>query len=288
MTKRPESANPIPQKQPSLLISRQEAEEQIRGRILEGKELLSLQIQTATDLEKGETQKKIWHDYNEELLLRIFDTAKFAEEYSYIGVGFGYLDYSLADGIRDFFSDLNKYIGRLESIKSRLKLIPDANKSDIELRAAPRDVLTNKVFIVHGHDEEAKQSVARMIEKLGLEVVILHEQPNQSRTIIEKFEAHSDVAFAIIVLTPDDIGTSKDNPQDLKPRARQNVILELGYFIGRLGRNRVCALHKGDIEIPTDFSGVIWVPMDQAGRWKFDLGREMKTAGLDIDLNKIV
>ncbi|MEE8356570.1 MAG: nucleotide-binding protein, partial [Anaerolineales bacterium] len=102
---------------------------------------------------------------------------------------------------------------------------------------------SKKIFIVHGRDEEAKDSLARFLEKLGLEVIILHEQPNQGRTIIEKFEDYSDVGFAVVLLTPDDIG-GRANDLELLPRARQNVVFELGFFIGALGRERVCALHK--------------------------------------------
>jgi predicted nucleotide-binding protein len=134
--------------------------------------------------------------------------------------------------------------------------------------------------------------VARFLERLGTEVVILHEQPNGGRTIIEKFEDYSDVRYAVVLLTPDDVGASQNDLDDLLPRARQNVIFELGFFIGALGRERVCALHKGDlqgeIEIPSDFSGVIWIRMDSEGAWQFKLAREIKAAGFLIDLNRLV
>jgi predicted nucleotide-binding protein len=105
-----------------------------------------------------------------------------------------------------------------------------------------------RVFVVHGHDGEAKETVARFLEKLELEPIILHEQPNQGRTVIEKFEtSSSDVAFAVVLLTPDDLGRAANGPPDLSARARQGVILELGYFLGRLGRTRVCALHRGGV-----------------------------------------
>ena len=112
-----------------------------------------------------------------------------------------------------------------------------------------------KIFIVHGHDNEAKAEVARFVERLGFQAIILHEQVSRNRTVIEKFEANSDVSFAIVLLTPDDEGGKKGDPA--KPRARQNVVLELGYFVGRLGRDKVCALKRGEVEIPSDFNGVI-------------------------------
>jgi predicted nucleotide-binding protein len=112
------------------------------------------------------------------------------------------------------------------------------------LREQPTVVLSpNKVFVVHGHDDEAKESVARFLERLGLETVVLNEQSNRGRTIIEKLEGHADVAFAVVLLTPDDRGESKDKPYDNQElRARQNVIFELGNFLAKLGRRNVCAL----------------------------------------------
>ena len=140
-----------------------------------------------------------------------------------------------------------------------------------------------KVFIVHGHDEGARESVARFLEQLQFDPIILHEQANRGRTIIEKIEAHGDVGFAVILLTPDDVGSVKDG--DLQPRARQNVLLELGYFIGRLGRSRVCALKRGDVEVPSDFGGVVYEPFDAGGAWKQALSRELQDAGFEIDWN---
>ena len=145
---------------------------------------------------------------------------------------------------------------------------------------------TKEVFIVHGRDDEAKETVARFLDRLGLSPVILHEQPNQGRTIIEKFEQHAHVGFALALLTPDDLGALQENKNILKPRARQNVIFEFGYFIGRLGRERVCALTKGDIEIPSDYEGVIYIPLDDSEGWKMKLVKEFKNAGLDVDANR--
>jgi predicted nucleotide-binding protein len=137
-----------------------------------------------------------------------------------------------------------------------------------------------KAFIVHGHDEGARETVARFLEQVGFEAIILHEQANQGRTVIEKIEAHGDVGFAVVLLTPDDVDSAKGG--DPKPRARQNVLLELGYFVGRLGRSRVCALKRGEVEIPSDFGA-----FDATGGWKLAPGRELKAAGFEIDWNKV-
>ncbi len=145
---------------------------------------------------------------------------------------------------------------------------------------------SRKVFIVHGHDDGARETVARFLERIGLEAIILHEQANQGRTIIEKVVAHSDVGFAVVLLTPDDEGCAKGSVPE--PRARQNVLLELGYFIGRLGREKVCALKRGTLEIPSDFAGVVWETMDSSGGWKQALARELEAAGHSIDWNKVM
>ncbi len=145
---------------------------------------------------------------------------------------------------------------------------------------------TNKVFVIHGRDDGTKQTVARFLERLSLKPVILHEQPNEGRTIIEKFEDYADVGFAVVLLTPDDVGSLKDEEQNSKPRARQNVIFEFGYFIGKLDRKRVCALVKGDVEKPSDYDGVLYIPLDDFGGWEKKLIKELKSAGFQVDANR--
>jgi len=145
--------------------------------------------------------------------------------------------------------------------------------------------LSRKVFIVHGHDEGAREMVARFLDRLGFHSIILHEQANQGRAVIEKVEAHGDVGFAVVLLTTDDEGCVKGGTPE--PRVRQNVLLELGYFLGRLGRDKVCALKRGVVEIPSDFAGVVWESMDNNG-WKIALGRELEAAGHEIDWNKLM
>lgn len=112
--------------------------------------------------------------------------------------------------------------------------------------------LSRKVFIVHGHDKETKQYVARFLEKLGFEVVILHEQANMGRTLMEKFEANAEVGFAVILLTPDDVGgTRVGGPQ--QPRARQNVLLELGYLSEGLGAKECAPSNRVNWKCPPTF-----------------------------------
>jgi len=143
----------------------------------------------------------------------------------------------------------------------------------------------NKVFIVHGRDELAKTEVARFLENLGCSAIILHEQVNAGKTIIEKIDEHTNVGFGLVLYTPCDVGRfSKD--KNLKNRARQNVVFEHGYLLGKLGRDKVCALVKGDVEPPSDISGVVYVPFDDHGAWKMKVVKEMQQLGYEVDMNK--
>ncbi|WP_404978918.1 TIR domain-containing protein [Caballeronia novacaledonica] len=146
----------------------------------------------------------------------------------------------------------------------------------------------SSVFLVHGHNDALREMTARFMEKLGLEVVILSEKVNSGDTIIEKLERHSSVHFAVVLMTSDDVGAKKGaTPEGLQSRARQNVILELGYFIAKIGRSRVCVLYEEDVELPSDYYGVAYVPIDSKGAWRFALAKEFKHRGLNVDLNKL-
>lgn len=194
-------------------------------------------------------------------------------------------------GFTFFYPNSRRAISAIHSLVGQL-IIPFARdyKSYIISQGNSRVMLktpiSNKVFIVHGHDDGAREMVARFLERVGLEAVILHEQANQGRTIIEKVVAHGDVGFAVVLLTPDDEGCVKGGAPE--PRPRQNVLLELGYFIGRLGREKVCALKRGSLEIPSDFAGVVWQPMDDNGGWKQALAKELEAAGHVMDWNKVM
>ena len=152
-------------------------------------------------------------------------------------------------------------------------------------RDLPRSELSNEIFIVHGRDEGMKNTVARFLEKLNLKPVILAEIAGTGRTIIEKFEEHAQVGYAVVLLTPDDAGSLRGDEDDSNPRARQNVIFELGFFIGHLGREYVCALTKGHVEIPSDYAGVEYIPFNESNDWQLKLIREFKGAGFNVDAN---
>jgi predicted nucleotide-binding protein len=144
---------------------------------------------------------------------------------------------------------------------------------------------SRRVFVVHGHDDGVLKSVAKFLEQVKLTPIILHEQINTGLTIIEKIEANSDVGFAVVLLTPDDEGCKKGGV--LVPRARQNVILELGYFTAKLRRDSVFVLRIDDVEIPSDFTGVIYELFDSAGRWKVALAKALQAKGFAIPWHKL-
>ncbi|MCL2135367.1 MAG: nucleotide-binding protein [Candidatus Bathyarchaeota archaeon] len=157
---------------------------------------------------------------------------------------------------------------------------------DVLLKIMSKNASYDKVFIVHGHGTY-KDTVARYIESLGLTPVILSEQDNQGRTIIEKFEAYSDVDFAIVLYTPDDIGGVITKPSDLRSRARQNVVFEHGYFTAKLGRKNIVVLLKNDVEklkIETagDNDGIVYIPLDDNNCWKEQIKRELRASGYNV------
>ena len=147
-------------------------------------------------------------------------------------------------------------------------------------------VMSNKVFVVHGHDTDAKNEVALFLTSIGLEPIILHLRPNGGRGLLTKFTEESEGAsFAVVLMTPDDEGGPKITA-DQRDRPRQNVVFELGFFIGRLGPSKVAALLKGNIEKPSDFDGIGYISFNSTGQWKTYLARELHHARVPFDTAK--
>ncbi len=140
---------------------------------------------------------------------------------------------------------------------------------------------SNRVFIVHGRDDKARYEVESFLKRVELEPIVLHEQPNMGRHLLTKFIDEAElVTFAVIVMTADDVGGLY--PSELVPRARQNVILELGYFLAHLGQSRVCALVAPGLETPSDFDGIVYIKMDDDSRWERELQRELRAAEMPL------
>jgi len=181
-------------------------------------------------------------------------------------------------------SGKQEFVGVLNSIKTEVELYSNIDPSE---NCISDKLKSDKIFIVHGKNDAMKLAVARVITQLNLNPIILHEQPNKGRTIIEKFERLSaNISFAIVLLSADDLMS------DGKHRARQNVILELGYFIAKLGRENVIALYdtsSNEIEIPSDITGVLYEPYDKPdGAWQFELVQELQAAGFPVDANSLI
>jgi predicted nucleotide-binding protein len=282
--------NPLPETPTKLIVGKEFFKEQLTARIKLGEEILSRQIQTYEQLEKSKADYYQWNDYNSEFLKQSFnkENNEYRETYDSVNT-FAFVLGGRQDELKEFREDVESKIENLKQLVAKTDLLKtDVEEKQLrtEISSAP-GTLSQDVFVVHGHNNEIKIDVARTLEKLGLNPIILHEQPNNGKTIIEKFETYSNVGFAIVLLTDDDEGKSKKET-DLKLRARQNVILELGYFIGRLGRDKVCPLYSKGVELPTDISGVLYIEIDPGDTWKIRMVKELKAAGYDVDANKIL
>lgn len=231
---------------------------------------------------------KRWHDYNNEIYKSSFDSTNSTYRHGYeeqVWTHWG------NDIIKDYKDDIERLINQMKSDIEKLPLI----KCFVTSSLAPvtkEEKLSNRIFIVHGHDGELKEKVARTLTQLALEPIILHEQADGGRTIIEKFEANAeDCRFAVILLTADDLGQSKEEKEqgvESRMRARQNVVFEMGYFMGRLGRSRVVVLLDQGVEKPGDLDGLVYVPTEDDATWKFRLVKELKNCGYKADANNII
>ena len=165
----------------------------------------------------------------------------------------------------------------------------EAMIDDVEPGPPQAVSLDGPLFVVHGHDETKREQVVRLLERTtGRDVTVLHEQPNSGATILEKFERHAQSAsFAVILLTGDDEGRARGSPSELLPRGRQNVILEMGFYWGCLGRTRLAMLVDEDVERPSDLDGLVYIPLDAGGAWKLKLVNELAAAGIAVDRARI-
>lgn len=180
-------------------------------------------------------------------------------------------------------SELEYYQNRLSSVKTDLESYRIDFQEDIKATGNNPAKLNNKnVFIVHGHDNALKDRVCNLIHKVGYNPIVLHEQANLGKTIIEKIETFTDVCYGIVLYTPCDV--FKKDQTEVK-RARQNVVFEHGYLLSKLGRKNVAALHDKSVEQPSDISGLLYIEINN--HLEFELAREMKNAGLEVDLNNL-
>lgn len=270
-----------------LVKPREVFRSELLDRINIGEELKSRHIKTLPELELIQTDFSNWDDFNEELIKQAFNNqyGEYYNEYSTVNAMIGFDAYAKRINtntgeykLQKVKTQIDNCLTILKRLVEKLPLIEQDNS--ISSYQTVEKTYHNRGFVVHGHNNEAKLEVARFIEnELKRKAIILHEQPNRGHTIIEKFENYSNVDFAIALWTADDEGKKK-NDADLQDRARQNVIFETGFFIGKLGRQNVIVLYEDGVEIPSDYSGVIFIRL--ADNWKNDLRKEIDAIyGLD-------
>lgn len=261
-----------------LAVSKEEAEKQIQAQISRGGQLRNDLMLSAEFMDTLNACVR-WSKYNETLLVKIF--SKYIHDY----VCFDPREHSVFDYIiddpREGVVRMEASVNSLEGICERLELYDEPSQP----KNTTQHSFGNDVFIVHGRDDGAKDSVARVVrEDLKLEPIILQEQPDKGDTVIEKLErCSSNVGYAIALVTSDDIGALKDKEDDeLNARARQNVVFELGYFMGKLCRERVCLLLKDKVELPSDIGGIVYIYMDPNDGWKAKLQRNIRAVIQDM------
>lgn len=272
-----------------LTISNEKFRTDLQERIKIGEELFSREINNDPELENLISDYKIWNEYNFEYLKQNFTDPDNEYKKAYNQSGYSFMGSIGEVQGKPILSQRNLIKYKLDSLK-RLEAKSALIKSNNQNSQKQETNITSKkdVFIVHGHDELAKTKAARFVHKLGLNPIILHEQASSGKTIIEKIEKYSNVGFGIVLYTACDIGAAIAEKNNLKKRARQNVVFEHGYLIGKIGRKNVSALVKEDIEVPNDISGVVYISMkDDDDSWGYKLAKEMKESGLEIDMNKL-
>lgn len=189
---------------------------------------------------------------------------------------------------RDRFETKKNYI--FGTLSNAIEIIEDDIFNELKSDGAKAPgLLSNKVFVVHGHDEISKTNLEIFLKEIGLDPVVLHRQADEGQTIIEKFEKHSDVGYAFILLTPDEcayLSSEQNLPESerkIEFRARPNVIFEFGYFVGKLGRKRVCCLHKGSVSLPSDVSGMIYKAYNSSiEEAAYSITKDLKAAGYKL------
>jgi predicted nucleotide-binding protein len=283
----------VPKETAILIISNDDFVGKLEKRIEIGEEIFNRTISTPNELTTADSDFKLWNEYNFEMLKQVFNIEinDYMNSYNIAGYTFLGSQMGVVQGNQiQTFKNLVKYkLDNLKSLLIRAELLKSQVTNNVHIPVtSPRETLSKtEVFIVHGHDEAAKIKTARFIEKLDLKPIILHEQASGSKTVIEKIEAYSNVGFGIVLYTPCDIGAKKEENPNLKNRARQNVVFEHGFLIGKIGRENVCALVKDEIETPNDISGVVYVKMDDDDAWQLKIARELRNSGYNVDMNKL-
>ncbi len=255
-----------------LNIPPEKADDLIEEKIVNGEALFQIKIKNIQQWKSAEKKFKDWNHENYELLKSIFKNNKVAKDYSSSGWSIGRIfvsDLKLSEKTVKLLHDIQDKLDKLNSIKLSLGIFK------IQDETGKRDN-SRKLFFVHGTNCSTKTRVINFITELGLEPIVLQEFAAGGKTLIDEIQTRLDIKFAIVLLTPDNVGGIQ--PDKLQFRADQNVILELGIFIGLLGRKHVCALYSGDLQLPEDYHGFEYIQIDKTDKWKEQVGKELKNS----------
>jgi len=276
----------------TLLVSRARADEVLVRFAAEGQRVLSAahSVSTKEDYDEWGLVRSRWRKLTVTALASVYGQGTDeVREFQKTGE---HLVYVAAGWEHDFegdFRDDERGINVLESLRERLEFANEPSDGGVPaLAVAAIAEVDPVIFLVHGSDHGTRAIVARFLEKAGEhDVVILDERASKGRTLIEKFEEHaSEANYAVVLLTPDDVGRAA-TATDLKPRARQNVVFEFGFFCGSIGRERVAVLLSEGVEQPSDIDGLVYIRLDAAGAWQTTLAKELRAAGLDYDASRV-
>jgi predicted nucleotide-binding protein len=270
---------------PTLTAEREAFLGVLEQRISIGDGLVSTSVVSEAQYEHWSAEIDTWDEYNTEVLRRSFDSEEVALAYA-TPSGPHIASSNVAGKVDRRRSRLKEHVRSLRSIADRIDFYAPASE-DVDAggeATAPARTSDGPIFIVHGRRDEIKIRVARFLENsTDRAVIILHEQPGAGRTIIEKFEDYAGASsFAVVLLTADDVGGLAGGPQ--RPRARQNVVFEFGFFVGSLGRRRVAVLKEIDLEEPSDLAGVSYISVGSGDGWQIALAKELRANGIETRL----
>lgn len=293
----------------------------LKGQIEEGKKLLQIPVpqihsggftgygfggNRSTGPKYEETQYNAfktafhqWCDFTGEIFKQAFDIPNNEYHSGFVRRGQVMIITGSEDWLKEYHDEIHDKISYIETFIQKIPLLPSSVEVETSPNLKQEKVDKKKVFIVHGHNDALKTKVARVVEQMGLKAIILHEQEDYGKTVIEKFEENAeDVGFAIILLTADDYAVShadlnkeekeKDFKALYKNRARQNVIFEMGFFVGKLGRAHVFELQEDGIEEPSDLKGIIYTPVDDEDMWRFKLAKRLKAVGYEVNTDVLL
>jgi len=279
--KQPEPPEPEPQLTTSAEAFAAELDEQIAS----GEGLLTRQVSRVQEIDDLAAAYYTWNEFNEALIRKRVTGKREANEYiGSVGI-FSLGPRTPAEKLVELQNSVREKVRRLKSLQAKLHLY----ESHQPAQSTEKSVVDRTtIFIVHGRNDLWENKIARYLSAVtGLPVDILHEKPHAGRTLIEKFEDYARTArYVVVILTADDEARSRGSDDLLKPRGRQNVVFELGYFVGALGRGRAALLYDETVERPTDIDGVGYIPLDPRGGWRIELAKELFAAGIAVDPTK--